>query len=79
MRDIVLSFEAWTSPRQASHRGRDCCFLLSWSLETASAEPFDTENLNVGPDLQNFWRISKSADLVKDALYGQWGLKILSP
>lgn len=76
---IVATLEAWSSPKEAFHRGQRCPFLLSCSLDASPATFAEIAELDVGRDLQDFWRISMGADLFKDEKYGQWGLKILSP
>lgn len=50
----------------------------SISVKGASVtELSDLEGVDVG--LLEFWRLTKTAELFKDRVYGQWGLRILTP
>jgi hypothetical protein len=49
-----------------------------FSSEGADAKAFSgLENVDEG--LLDFWRLSESAELFKDKVFGQWGLRILTP
>jgi hypothetical protein len=49
-------------------------------FSTEGADGDELLNLrNVDEGLMEFWRMHESAELFKDKVYGQWGLRILTP
>jgi hypothetical protein len=82
VQSIVERLKAeWSSPRTATHAGREVPVPLMCSFR----QPASEENLNsvaveivVPPSLLDFWRTSDGAVLFEDNEYGQWGLRLLS-
>lgn len=71
----------WEQPKSAIHNGDESpfkhhCFFLDRLVGEVENSLLD---YSIPPDLKEFWQISESAVLFKDADYGQWGLEILSP
>lgn len=75
----IAHFQEWRSPRRATHRGEPCPFPLSSSVLGGPASADDLASFNLDDGLRKVWAVARSADLFKDATYGQWGLHILSP
>jgi hypothetical protein len=67
----------WSTPRSATHHGAASPFRLACSLDEL-AQGLSLEE-GLPPSLAEFWQGARGARLFEDALYGQWGLVLLSP
>lgn len=82
---ITRMREIWATPASAIHRGEECPFKLRCDFESGPAasseisELADRLQIEVPPDILNFWSVCNSALLFEDVKYGQWGLNIMSP
>ncbi|PWU21324.1 MAG: hypothetical protein C5B50_01980 [Verrucomicrobia bacterium] len=71
--------EMWAEPREATHRGRKCPFLLACRFAPEAAQTKSMLQVQIPEDLQEFWEITRAATLFKDERYGQWGVEVLEP
>jgi hypothetical protein len=69
----------WGQPREATHRGQKCPFLLACSFAPEPAVELEKVPLSIPEDMHEFWRTTRSANLFKDLQYGQWGVEVLEP
>jgi hypothetical protein len=81
MGDIIETLRTnWTAPRQGFHNGEPSPFSLCCEFDwPASAEQVEQIGASLPESLRQFWLHAQSAVLFKDADYGQWGLRVLSP
>lgn len=69
----------WSCPRRSVHGGKESNERFFCLFEDSGiAIPYDL-HYTIPQDLIDFWAITTEAILFKDAEYGQWGLKMLSP
>jgi hypothetical protein len=76
---ITLLKAEWGKPREATHRGKKCPFLLTCSFASEPAHDLDQFPLPLPNDVQKFWKVARCASLFKDQQYGQWGVKVMEP
>jgi hypothetical protein len=76
---ICLLRKHWTRPREATHRGERCPFLLACRFAAEPADAVDLFHLSIPEDVREFWLATRTATLFKDEQYGQWGLEVLEP
>jgi hypothetical protein len=71
----------WDRPKLAIHDGNNSPFKHHCIFSDQSVGEVASYILgyNIPSELQEFWQISESAVLFKDADYGQWGVEILPP
>lgn len=80
VREIVDYLKAqWWDPREATHRGTKCPFLLACRFAPSPAGDLERFPLHVPPDVRDLWSIARRAALFKDEAYGQWGIEVLDP
>lgn len=77
--DSIASLRQWETPRKANHRGEPCPFPLVCYLSSRAAYPDEIQELKADSGLSRFWSVCDSAELFKDAQFGQWGVQILTP
>lgn len=79
MSDTIEQIKLWDTPKPATYHGDVTPFPLSCHISEIPASKQAVSRIDVGPDLEMFWSISNEAELFKDEVYGQWGLRIFSP
>jgi hypothetical protein len=71
----------WTQPKNVVHRGEEIPFKLRCTFEESISEIQITnilKEIEVPPELTDFWLTCNSSRLFEDSQYGQWGLSIFS-
>lgn len=69
----------WSQPRQATHRGKPCPFLLACNFSPLASEAVEQFPFSLPDEVREFWLTAGNATLFKDQQYGQWGIEMLEP